>query len=71
MGEKIATLASANINGIKIDIELNEPVINGTQQLVHLQTHNTRFELTRDNFQSFAIGILLAQKKLKKNKGIS
>ena len=71
MGEKIATLASANINGFKIDIELNEPVINGTQQLVHLQTHNARFELTKEDFQSIAIGILLAQKKLKKNKRIS
>ena len=70
MGEKIKTLINSNLLGAEIEVEINKPVISGTEELVHIQTEDFRFELGKSNFEQFAIGLLLAEKKLRKYKGI-
>ena len=70
MGEKIKTLAKVKLLNKDFEIELNHPPIAGTDEQIHIQSDNFRFEIDKKDYIKYAISILVAEKNLKKMKGL-
>jgi len=70
MGEKIKTLAKGKILNVSFEIELNRPIIKNQDEQIHIQSDKFRFEIDKKDYIKYALTILVAEKNLKKLKGI-
>ena len=70
MGEKLRDLATGKVLGETISIELNHPSFEGEDYQVHIQSNKFRFGLDKNTFIKYSLSILLAEKNLKKLKGL-
>lgn len=70
MGEKIKVLSTGRILKANFEIELNHPPSEGSDQQIHIQSDNFRFEIDRQEFVKLALIVLLAEKNLKQIKNI-
>ena len=70
MGEKIKVLSMGRILKTNFEIELNHPPSVGSDEQIHIQSDNFRFEIDRQEFIELALTILLAEKNLKQIKKI-
>ena len=70
MGEKIKILASGNLNGNDIEIELNEPVVSFRDKQIHIQSSKARYELEYKDFLRMAFGLCFSAEQLKRVKKI-
>jgi len=70
MGEKIKILSEGKISNMNLKIELNHPPVAGQDQQIHIQSDKLRFEVDKKDYLLFASSILLAEKNLRKIKGL-
>jgi hypothetical protein len=70
MGEKIKILSKGRILNVDFEIELNHPVLNGQDEQIHIQSDKFRIEMDKKDYVKYALSILVAEKNLKKIKGI-
>jgi len=70
MGEKIKNLSKGKILNTSFEIELNHPPVSGQDQQVHIQSEKFRFEMDKKDYIQYALSVLVAEKNLKKLKGI-
>jgi hypothetical protein len=70
MGEKITDLATGDVLGARLEIELNHPNVEGQQRQVHLQSSGFRFELSQGEYIKCALVVLEAARNLKQLKNI-
>ncbi|MGM0641872.1 MAG: hypothetical protein ACQESN_10660 [Thermotogota bacterium] len=70
MGEKIKTLSKSKINGLLVEIELNEPNDAKSDDQVHIEWRKHRLELSKKEFVKYGLAILIAEKNLKYLKDI-
>jgi len=68
MGEKIKILATGNLNGNDIEVELNEPVVSFRDKQIHIQSSIARYELNYNDYLKMAIGICFSAKQLRRIK---
>lgn len=70
MGEKIKTLSKGKLLKNDFEIELNHPPVAGADEQVHIQSNKFRFEMDKKDYIKYAISILVAEKNLRKMKGL-
>ena len=70
MGEKIKTLSKGKLLNTDFEIELNHPPSSEQDQQIHIQSDKFRFEMDKKDYIRYALSILVAEKSLKKLKGI-
>ena len=70
MGEKIKVLSKGKILNTDFEVELNHPPRVGQDQQIHIQSEKFRFEIDKKDYMKYALTILLAEKNLKKLKGL-
>jgi hypothetical protein len=70
MGEKIKNIGKFTINDNEYVIELNKSSGNSKEFEIHIQSNNTRFELSESEYNQFSSTINLAIENLKKIKKI-
>ena len=69
MGELIKKYGEINIEGMKLDVELNEPIDPLKGGIVHLQNSFMRLEMTQLDFYRFVGCVNLAKTNLLRIKG--
>ncbi len=70
MGEKITILEKGKLLNTDFEIELNHPPIKGQDEQIHIQSNKFRFEIDKKDYIKYALSILVAEKNLKKIKGL-
>ena len=70
MGEKIKVLSKGKLLNADFEIELNHPPSIGQDEQIHIQSDKFRFEMDKKDYVKYALSILVAEKNLKKLKGI-
>lgn len=70
MGEKIKTLSKGKILNNDFEIELNHPPSKGRDEQIHIQSEQFRFEIDKKDYIEYALSVLVAEKNLKKLKGM-
>ena len=71
MGEIIKVLASSKLKSEKISIELNEPVVDGGNESIHIQNGKFRLELNPAEFRALSATIIDAYTVLRSSKKLS
>lgn len=70
MGEINKVLATGKISSEFMSIELNDPVVDGGGQSIHIQTSRFRVEMKLAEFRAFAANIVDGNASLKSRKKI-
>lgn len=70
MGEKIRTLGKIELNGQNFEVEENFPDKPGLETDFHIQSENSRLQMSRSEFMRFAAVIAGAGKQLRRLKGL-
>ncbi len=70
MGEILKKLGKILINNDEIEFELNKPHSEKDLRSVHIQSKRFRVEMNEEEFLKLALTVIVAEKKIKKLKGI-
>lgn len=71
MGELLRKIGTLDINGVKMDVELNAPSAHGLERSVHLQNPSFRLEMSEGDFYQVAGAILESYRQFEWIKGDS
>lgn len=69
MGEVLKVVKETEIGGGKFLIEQNEPLVQGTPRVIHIQNDKFRMEMTEPEFLKIAGAITYARKRFDVMKG--
>ncbi|MCR4651622.1 MAG: hypothetical protein K5662_07670 [Lachnospiraceae bacterium] len=70
MGEWIKNIGELHIGNSVFNVELNEPVSNDSDRIIHIQNDNARFLLTETEFLQMSTLALQAMEQLKNYKKV-